>query len=93
MLVDLIFDNFIGEKVPTRNATLMRFIMFYKLNPVAFRNLLFYSEKHLNFIDACQLILSLLRTVYIIVKKKQKLKLQNKKDNETTNVDSDSKTK
>lgn len=93
MLVDLIFDNFIGAKVPTRNATLLRFIMFYKLNPVAYRNFMFYSEKNLNFIDACQLILSLLRTLYIIVKKKQKLKLKNKKENETNVDDSDSKKK
>ncbi|VVC32382.1 Hypothetical protein CINCED_3A006773 [Cinara cedri] len=88
LLVDLIFDNFIGPKVPNRHATLIRLIMFYKMNPVALRNLLFYSESHLKFNDGCDLMLSLLKTVYNLVKKKQQLKLQNKTDNETNN-DSD----
>ncbi|KAL4131307.1 hypothetical protein QTP88_008640 [Uroleucon formosanum] len=71
LLVDLIFDNFIGIKVPDKHTTLRRFYTFYKINPSAFRKLIIYSEKHLDFNSACKLILSLLKTVYSALKKKE----------------------
>ncbi|XP_025409710.1 condensin-2 complex subunit G2-like isoform X2 [Sipha flava] len=64
LLADLVFDNFIGDKVTDKSATLMRIIVFYKMNPTAMRKLMLHSEKHLDFDRACQLILSLLKTVY-----------------------------
>lgn len=73
--MDLIFDNFIGDQIPDRNSTLVRFKMFYKINPTAFRKLMFYSKKNLDFNSAYKLILSLLRTVYSgIIKKEERLK-------------------
>lgn len=45
--------------------------MFYNINPNACRKLMFYSEKHLDFNAACRLILSLLKTVYVAIKKKE----------------------
>ncbi|XP_050420549.1 condensin-2 complex subunit G2-like [Adelges cooleyi] len=71
LLVDLIFDNFIGDKVPDRNATLTRITTFYKINPNACRKLMIYSKKKLEFSSACKLILSLLKTVYVALKKKE----------------------
>uniref|UniRef100_A0A2H8TZZ4 Condensin-2 complex subunit G2 n=1 Tax=Melanaphis sacchari TaxID=742174 RepID=A0A2H8TZZ4_9HEMI len=71
LLVDLIFDNFIGSKVADRHTTLTRFYTFYKINPNAFRKLIIYSEKHLDFHNACKLILSLLKTIYNALKKKE----------------------
>lgn len=71
LLVDLIVDNFFGSKVPDKHTTLRRFYTFYKINPSAFRKLIIYSEKHLDFISACKLILSLLKTVYSALKKKE----------------------
>lgn len=68
-MVDLIFDNFIGDKVPDRHATLRRFQMFYKINVTAFRKLMLYSTKTLNFNDAYKLILSLLKTLYNTLKR------------------------
>jgi len=56
--------------------------MFYKINPTACRKLMIYSEKVLNFSSACQLILSLLKTVYCgIVKKEERLKNKDKENN------------
>lgn len=45
--------------------------MFYKINPNAFRKLMMYSEKNLDFNSACNLILSLLKTVYNGLKRKE----------------------
>lgn len=70
-MVDLIFDNFIGDKVPDKHSTLMRFNMFYKINSTAFRKLIMYSEKNLDFNSACNLILSLLKTIYNGLKRKE----------------------
>ncbi|XP_050543998.1 condensin-2 complex subunit G2-like [Daktulosphaira vitifoliae] len=81
LLVDLIFDNFFGEKVPDRNATLTRLNMFYKINPSACRKLLIYSKRKLDFDSACKLILSLLKTIYVALKKKEELKKKNDKEN------------
>lgn len=81
LLVDLIFDNFIGGNVPDRHATLMRLNMFYKINPTACRKLMIYSEKNLDFDSACKLILSLLKTVYNgLVKKETRLKDKDKEN-------------
>jgi len=57
--------------VPDKHTTLRRFYTFYKINPSAFRKLMIYSEKHLDFNSACKLILSLLKTVYSALKKKE----------------------
>lgn len=59
----------------------MRFNMFYKINPTAFRKLMMYSEKNLDFNSACNLILSLLRTVYNGLKKKEERLKGNDKEN------------
>lgn len=71
LLVDLIFDSFIGDKILNRHITIRRFYTFYNMNPNAFRKLIIYSEKNLHFNDACNLILSLLKTAYVALKKKE----------------------
>lgn len=60
-----------GDKAPNRHITLMRFNMFYKINPIALRKLMLYSEKVLDFNNACKLIMSLLKTIYSTIKKKE----------------------
>lgn len=56
--------------------------MFYKINPTSFRKLILYSKKHLDFNGAYELALSLLKTVYCTVKKKEeRLKNTNKENN------------
>lgn len=81
LITDLIFDNFIGEKVPDRSSTLLRFNMFYNINPTALRKLIIYSEKHLDFEEAYQYITALLKTLYTGVKKKEdRLKNINKEN-------------
>lgn len=71
-----------GEKAPNRQITLMRFNMFYKINPMALRKLIMYSEKVLNFDSACNLILSLLKTVYSTIKKKEERLNETDKEND-----------
>lgn len=80
-MVELIFDNFIGDKVPDRNVTLTRFKLFYRLNPTACRKLMMYSEKVLDFNSACKLIFSFLKTIYsAIVKKEARLRGKDKEN-------------
>lgn len=55
--------------------------MFYKINPTAFRKLIMYSEKNLNFNEACNLILSLLKTLYNGLKRKEERLKGNDKEN------------
>lgn len=56
--------------------------MFYKINPIAFRKLIFYSEKNLKFNDAYRLILSLLRTLnFTLTNAKERLNNTNKENN------------
>lgn len=70
-----------GDKAPNRHITLMRFNMFYKINPVALRKLMMYSEKVLDFNKACTLIISLLKTVYSTIKKKEERSNDTDKEN------------
>lgn len=80
-MVELIFDNFIGDNVPDRNVTLTRLKFFYRLNPTACRKLMIYSEKVLDFNSACALIFSFLKTlVSAIVKKEARLRDKNKEN-------------
>lgn len=85
-MVELIFDNFIGKNVTDKNVTLDRLNTFYKLSPIACRNLMFYSEKVLDFNSACELILTLLTTLYVAIAKKLK-RLKDKKDKENVQND------
>lgn len=59
----------------------MRLNMFYKINPTAFRKLMMYSEKNLDFNNACNLILSLLKTIYNGLKRKEERLKGNDKEN------------
>lgn len=59
----------------------MRFNLFYKINPTSFRKLILYSKNHLDFNSAYELILSLLRTVYHTVKKKEECLKNTDKEN------------
>lgn len=70
-----------GEKAPNRHIILMRLNMFYKLNPVALRKLMMYSEKVLDFNKACDLIISLLKTIYSTIKKKEECLNDTDKEN------------
>ncbi|XP_050529448.1 uncharacterized protein LOC126899015 isoform X2 [Daktulosphaira vitifoliae] len=87
LFIDLIFDNFIGDRVPDRNATLMRLIMFYKLNPTACRKLMIFSKSKLDFSNATSLILSLLKTIYMIFKKKEGKIIDTTKENLSSEID------
>lgn len=79
--MELVFDNFIGDKIADKNATLQRLHTFYKMNPNACRKLILYSNKNLDLTSACKLSLSLLQTMYNVLKKEENLKNIDKENN------------